>query len=514
MPKYAFQDSFGAAPGTVLDQYNYAATNLDGTSGAGSWTCPAGYGSFVITPNHRARVNETNTARWGFASGVPISTEYGVKARVKLLSIPADNNKYFHLISHWDGTYDGATSFVGACYLFGIQGGSGSDVVAVALGFHPGLVGDHFTSLAVPGVTAGDEFDLEIATAKTVADLVVNCYLQRASDGQYLVSSAGTPAYQKNRAVLFTWIEAGPAQLAKGRGGVRVNSIAADDAGFHFDDFAIPNYAGPATAIEWSGPPGGTVGVPSGPITLQPDGTHSGTYTLDDGGKGGTWAPAPTVTFDGTDDPRQVRYSAAAAGTVALTLAGGLTPSPATLPFTAAVGPHAAKARVYPISGNVLVIDYADAAGNPTGVAGATGGVGTLTVTRGGTPTVYHLVNPLVADYASQPYVAFVLRPKITWVNVDDSGGNFASVGGIAGSFAAAGNWAEINSANTPTFPDGASRGVPSGFIAANDQYRVTSDPAGTGTWTITGLPDGPYVACASLKMLRDPINTKRARYT
>jgi hypothetical protein len=515
MPKYAFQDSFGFAPGAFLDRADYVPTNLDGTPGTGTWACPSGYGSFVITPAHRARVNETGNARWAFASGVPISTEYGVKARVTLASIPADNNKYFHLISHWDGTYDGATSFVGACYLFGIQGGSGSDVVAVALGFKPGLVGDHFQSLAVPGAAVGDAFDLEIITAKAGADLAVNCYLQRGIDGQYLVSSGGTPAYQANRAILFSWTEAGTAQLAKGRGGVRVNSIADDASGLHFDDFAIPNYAGPATAIEWSGPAGGTVGVPSDPIKLQPDGTHSGTYTLDDGGKGGTWAPAPTVVFDGTDAPRQVTYAAAAPGSCALTLAGGsLAPVPATLPFTAAVGPHAIKARVYP-SGNVLVIDYADAAGNPTNVASATGGVGTLTITRGGKPTVYSLVNPLVPAYTTYPWLAFVLRPTITTANVDDSGASYASVGGIAGSFATAGGgWAEINHANTPTFPDGASVGRSSGYVAANDQYRVTSDPTGTGTWTITGLPDGPYVACASLKMLRDPINTRRARYT
>lgn len=95
--------------------------------------------------------------------------------------------------------------------------------------------------------------------------------------------------------------------------------------------------AAPATAITFTGPSSGQVGVASAAFTIGANGEVSGSHvvTLSDGGAGGTFSPA-TVTLTAGAPSATATYTAASAGvkTLGASDAGGYT-APSSLSYTA-----------------------------------------------------------------------------------------------------------------------------------------------------------------------------------
>jgi hypothetical protein len=108
------------------------------------------------------------------------------------------------------------------------------------------------------------------------------------------------------RAVEFTYTPAS--------GGARTISTTNDRGLMNPPPLA---FVATASAYAWTGPASGRAGAASGPFTVTPNGSYTGTVTPNDGGAGGTFRPA-VLSWSGDATPQSFTYTPTTGGPRAL----------------------------------------------------------------------------------------------------------------------------------------------------------------------------------------------------
>ena len=116
--------------------------------------------------------------------------------------------------------------------------------------------------------------------------------------------------------------------------------------------------SGAATALAFSGPSTGTVGVTTSNFTVAPNGTYTGTITPSDSGAGGTFVPS-SLAFTGGAGARTFTYLPIQAGILSISISSNpsLTITGSPVLVNVGPGPGTIIDMADPRQGTILNVD-------------------------------------------------------------------------------------------------------------------------------------------------------------